>query len=59
MINKQGSIISVTINENDLVKYIKQSYQLVNGAKIANRIMLQAGLEGSEDFYKQEFNTLI
>lgn len=52
MINKQGSIISVTINENDLVKFIKQNYQLVNGAKIANRIMLQAGLEGSEDFYK-------
>lgn len=54
-VNKNGQVLSVSINENTIVRYLTQKGM----AELAIKLAARANLEGAGDLYVQQFNNFL
>jgi clathrin heavy chain len=53
---KTGNIISLEVDEQPFVDFIKNSPHIKNNTSVARKLGLKAGLPGSESFYLESFS---
>lgn len=58
VLNKQGSIISIEVDEAAFAEYVRNGNHIKNNHAIASKIAIRAGLPGSEQTYLSGFNKL-
>ena len=55
-VSKAGNIISLEVDDQPFVDFIKNSPHIKNNLQVARKIALKAGLPGSEGFYIESFS---
>lgn len=53
---KSGNIISLEVDEQPFVDFVKNSPHIKNNMQVARKLSLKAGLPGSESFYLESFS---
>lgn len=58
ILSKGGNITSITVDEQALVDFVRNSAHIKSNQTISKKLALRAGLPGSESFYTENFNQL-
>lgn len=57
-VTKNGNIVSLEVDEQPFVEFIKNSPHIKNNLQVAKKLGLRAGLPGSEGFYLESFSRM-
>lgn len=55
-VNRKGQVLSVSVEEDNIVQYIQQT---MNNSDLALKVATRSNLPGAEDLFVQRFNTLL
>jgi clathrin heavy chain len=57
LVSKSGDLIHISVEEQAMVNFIKNSTHIKNNTNVAQKLALRAGLPGSEGFYVEQFSS--